>query len=79
MVMLKGVFGKRTAYVGIVTGIVGIVAGFYVFVPALVLFTLLSLLTLGAWCLMAGRRLYQLGKPQRAGEAAAVTAASVHG
>jgi hypothetical protein len=28
MVMLKGVFSKRTAYVGIVTGIVGIVAGF---------------------------------------------------
>jgi hypothetical protein len=75
IVMLKGVFGKRTAYVGIVTGIVGIVAGFYVFVPALVLFTLLSLLILGAWCLMAGQRLYQLGKPQGAGEAAAVTTA----
>jgi hypothetical protein len=68
MVMLKGVFGKRTAYVGIVTGIVGIVAGFYVFVPALALFTGFSSLLLGAWCLMAGRRLYRLGKPQSAGE-----------
>jgi len=70
MVMLKGVFGKPTAYVGIVAGIVGIVGGFYVFVPALVLFTVLSSLILGAWCLMAGRRLYQLGKPQSAGETA---------
>jgi hypothetical protein len=75
MVMLKGVFGKRTAYVGIVAGIVGIVAAFYVFVPALALFVPFSVLILCPWCLMAGRRLYQLGKPQGAGEAAAVTTA----
>jgi len=61
--------------VGIAAGIAGIVAGFYVFVPALAGFAILSALLLGAWCLMAGRRLYQLGKPQGAGEAAAVTTA----
>jgi hypothetical protein len=75
IVMLKGVFGKLTPSVGIVAGIVGIVAGFYVIVSALVGLTLLGLLTLGFWCVLAGRRLYQLGKPQSAGETARVTAA----
>ncbi len=73
IVMLKGVFGKPTAYVGIVAGIVGIAGGFYMFVPALTLFLVLFIPLLGAWCLMAGRRLYQLGKPRGAEEAAAVT------
>jgi hypothetical protein len=75
IVMLKGVFGKLTASVGIVAGIVGIVAGFYVIVPALVGVTLLAGLTLGLWCVLAGRRLYQLGKPQSRGVTARVTAA----
>jgi uncharacterized protein DUF4386 len=70
MVMLKGVFSKRTAYVGIAAGIVGIAAGFYVFLPALAALGLLFSLLLGAWSLMAGRRLYRLGKAQSAGETA---------
>jgi hypothetical protein len=38
MAMLKGVFSKRTAYVGIAAAIMGIAAGFYVFHPALATF-----------------------------------------
>ena len=75
IVMLKGVFGKLTAYVGIVAGIVGIVAGFYVFVSALTVLTLLALLTFGLWCVLAGVRLYRLGKQTGRGETATVTAA----
>jgi Domain of unknown function (DUF4386) len=75
IVMLKGVFSKLTAYVGIIAGIVGIIAGFYVFVPALTVLTLLALLTFGLWCALAGPRLYRLGKPQSAGETGTVTAA----
>jgi hypothetical protein len=75
IVMLKGVFGKLTAYVGIVAGILGIVAGFYVFMSALTVLTLLALLTFGLWRVLAGVRLYRLGKPQGAGETAAVTTA----
>lgn len=75
IVMLKGVFGKLTASVGIVAGIVGIVAGFYVIVPALVLVTLLAGLTLGLWCVLAGIKLYRLGKTQGAAETATVRVA----
>jgi hypothetical protein len=75
MAMLKGVFSKRTAYVGIAAAIVGIAAGFYVFHPALATFGLPFALLTGVWSLMAGRRLYQLGKAQGAGEAAAVPTA----
>jgi Domain of unknown function (DUF4386) len=75
IVMLKGVFGKLIAYLGIVVGIVGTAAGFYVFVPALAIVTLPVLLAFGIWCVLAGLRLYRLGKPQGAGETATMTAA----
>jgi hypothetical protein len=75
IVMLKGVFSKLTAYLGIVVGILGTVVGFYVFVPALTLATLPVILAFGIWCVLAGRELYRLGKPQGAGDSAPVTAA----
>ena len=73
IVMLKGVFTKLTAYLGIVVGIVGTVAGFYVYVPALTVLTALTLVAFGLWCVLAGIRLYRLGKPQGTGEAATMT------
>jgi hypothetical protein len=75
IVMLKGVFTKLTAYLGIVVGILGIVVGFYVYVPALTIAALPVILAFGIWCVLAGRELYRLGKPQRVGETATVTAA----
>jgi hypothetical protein len=63
-VMLKGIFSKRTAYLGITTGILGIVA---VVGPLLVsalspAIILASILTT-AWVLFAGYRLYTLSQP----------------
>lgn len=75
IVMLKGVFTRLTAYLGIVAGILGVVAGFYVYVPALAVLAIPALFTFGLWCVLAGIKLYRLGKPQSAGEAAPVTAA----
>jgi hypothetical protein len=75
IVMLKGVFRKLNAYLGIAVGIVATVAGFYVFLPALAVLALPSLVAFSLWCLLAGGRLYRLGKPQSAGETAPVTAA----
>jgi hypothetical protein len=74
IVMLKGVFSKLTAYIGIAVGIAGTVASFYVFVPALTVLNIPTLVAFGLWCVLAGRRLYQLGKSKVAGETASVTA-----
>jgi hypothetical protein len=60
--MLKGVFSKGTAYLGLVTGILGIVAvagSFYGFLKALII--LVSILTT-VWVLLVGFRLYKLGR-----------------
>jgi hypothetical protein len=75
IVMLKGVFGKLTAYLGVVAGIVGTVAGFYVFMPALAVLLSPTLIVFGLWCVLAGRKLYRLVKPEGVGETAPVTAA----
>jgi len=64
LVMLKGNFSKSTAYVGVGTGIFGIVsvAG-PLFVSALsVTIILTSILTI-VWVLLVGYRFYRLGKP----------------
>jgi len=61
IVMLKGVFGKLIAYLGIVVGIVGTVGGFYVFLPALLVLASPTLVAFGLWCVLAGIRLYRLG------------------
>jgi len=56
LVMLRGVFSKATAYLGVVTGLLGIaaVAGFSV---AVILNALCALL----WLLFVGYRLFRLG------------------
>ena len=63
LVMLKGIFSKSTAYLGLVTGILGIVsvAGspFVSFLSVAVIVT--SVLTT-VWVLFVGYRLYRLGQ-----------------
>jgi hypothetical protein len=63
LVMRKGVFSKRTAYLGLATGLLGIVSvvGPF-FVSALgVVIIITSILTI-VWLLFAGYRLYGLGQ-----------------
>ena len=63
-VMLKGIFSKSTAYVGVATGILGVVAVVGpVFVSALSFaIIIVSVLTI-IWVLLAGYQLFRLGKP----------------
>jgi hypothetical protein len=62
VVMLKGIFSKPTAYLGIIINTAGIVGGFYVFIPALVILLSPIIIVWGIWLLMVGFRLYKLGK-----------------
>lgn len=55
LVMLKGVFGKPTAYVGILTGILGIVA-----VAGVSIAVILNAVAALIWLFMVGHRLYRL-------------------
>jgi Domain of unknown function (DUF4386) len=75
MVMLKGAFVKLISYLGVVGGIMGIVAGFYVYVPALAVLATPALFAFGLWWVLVGIRLYRLGKAQGAGETATMTVA----
>jgi hypothetical protein len=62
LVMLKGVFNKGTAYLGLITGILGIVAvagSFFGLLKALII--LVSILTM-VWVLFVGYRLYRFGR-----------------
>jgi hypothetical protein len=63
LVMLKGVFRKSTAYVGVVTGIFGIV---YVagspFISALRVTIIITSALTTVWVLLVGYRLYRLGQ-----------------
>ncbi|MGZ4857758.1 MAG: hypothetical protein ACXVZU_05315 [Methanobacteriaceae archaeon] len=63
MVMLNGVFGKRTAYYGIIANTAGIVGGFYIFFPILTIFLTPILIFWGIWLLVLGFRLYNLTNP----------------
>jgi hypothetical protein len=64
LVMLKGIFRKSTAYVGVVTGILGIVsvAG-PIFVSTLSATVIVTSVLTTVWVLLVGYRLYRLGKP----------------
>ncbi len=59
-VMLRGaVFGRATAYLGILTG----VAGFGFYLPAIGLFlSVVVVLLIGAWNLLVARTLFRLGR-----------------
>ena len=63
LVMLKGIFSKSTAYLGLVTGILGIVsvAG-PPFVGALSLTVIVASVLTTVWVLFVGYRLYRLGQ-----------------
>ena len=62
-VMLKGIFNKSTAYLGLVTGILGIisVAG-SLFGPSLSITIIIASILTTVWALFAGYRLYRLGR-----------------
>jgi hypothetical protein len=62
LVMLKGVFSRVTAYLGIVTSIAGFVYGISLFVSALAMSIVIAIVLSGIWGLLAGSRLYRLGK-----------------
>jgi hypothetical protein len=64
LVMLKGIFGKGAAYLGLVTGITGIVAvvGSF-FISALSVTIILASVLTTAWALWVGYKLYRLGQP----------------
>ena len=63
LVMLKGIFSKSTAYLGLATGIFGIVAvaGPFFLTSLSVTIIIASVLTT-AWVLRAGYELYRLGQ-----------------
>ena len=56
--MLKGVFGKGAAYLGIVTGIIGLIANI---VPPLGMIGILASIGWIIWWPMVGFKLYKLG------------------
>lgn len=61
LVMMKGVFPRITAVFGVAVGIVGTLGGFYVFVPSLSLYLIISLALFGVWTTFTGIRLIRLG------------------
>ena len=63
LVMLKGIFSKSTAYLGLVTGILGIVsvAGSF-FVSTLSVTIIIASVLTTVWVLFVGYRLYRLGQ-----------------
>jgi hypothetical protein len=71
IVMLRGVFGKPTAYAGIVAAVTSLVSAFYVAVPLLQWLLFPSLIAYGVWGVLAGVRLFRLGAPQARAVAAA--------
>ncbi|HEX2696843.1 MAG TPA: hypothetical protein VHM28_03995, partial [Anaerolineales bacterium] len=63
LVMLKGVFSKATAYLGLVTGALGIIAvvGSF-FTSSLGITIVLASVFTTVWVFFAGYRLYKLGQ-----------------
>jgi hypothetical protein len=59
LVMRKGSFSKSSAYLGIVTGFLGIAAG----VSTFGLIVILAAVLTTVWVLVVGYRLYRLGRP----------------
>ena len=60
LVMLNGIFGKKTAYLGIVVNTAGIIGGFYIFVPGLTILLTPILIVWGFWLSLVGFRLYKI-------------------
>jgi hypothetical protein len=66
LVMLKGIFSKTTAYLGLATGILGIVSVVGpVFVSSLGVAVIIASVLTTIWVLFVGFRLYRLGEHAR--------------
>jgi hypothetical protein len=62
VVMLKGVFKRLYAYIGIISTVLGIVAGFALFAPGLAVIILLTLNLYGLWNVLIGVQLFRLSR-----------------
>jgi hypothetical protein len=63
LVMLKGIFSKSTAYLGLITGILGIISVVGpIFVSALGVTVIIASVLTTVWVLFIGYRLYRLGQ-----------------
>jgi hypothetical protein len=62
IVMLKGVFRKIIAIIGIVSSALGIIAGFVLFAPGLAVIILPTLNLYGLWNILIGAQLFSLGR-----------------
>lgn len=60
-VMMRGVFPRIAGAFGIAVGIVGTLGGFYVLVPSLSIYLIVSLALFGIWTTFSGLRLLRLG------------------
>jgi hypothetical protein len=75
IVMLKGVFSKLSAWIGIILCVMGIASSFYGILPVLGIFLSQSLIAFGIWCLLVGFQLVQLAKPLTVEQSRMVTEA----
>ncbi|MFW9913534.1 MAG: hypothetical protein ACFFEU_13740 [Candidatus Thorarchaeota archaeon] len=62
LVMLKGVFSKRTAYLVMLSGALMVMGTFGVLLDFLTIGTLFGLILAGVWQILVGLKLYGLGK-----------------
>jgi hypothetical protein len=72
IVMLRGVFGKPTAYAGIAAAVTGFVGAFYLAFPPLQWLLLPCTIAWALWSVLAGARLFRLGAPQARAVAASL-------
>jgi hypothetical protein len=61
LVMLKGVYGRRTGYLVTVAGTMTFIGTFGILLRPLALFTLFGLMLTGVWQIIVGAKLYKLG------------------
>jgi hypothetical protein len=61
LVMLKGVYGRRTGYLVTIAGSMTFIGTFGIVLKPLSLFTLFGLMLTGIWQLIIGTKLYKLG------------------
>ena len=61
LVMLKGVYGRRTGYLVTVAGTMTLIGTFGVVLRPLSLFTLFGLMLTAVWQIVVGAKLYKLG------------------
>jgi hypothetical protein len=62
LVMLKGIFSRRTAYVGLAASILGIIGGTSVIIPSAGALQIYSLILFGIWFPLVGSKLWDLSR-----------------